>query len=49
MHLQEKHDLTFYLQVKVIRNVAQYPPHHVTYAPTKFILASSNGLGGVIF
>ena len=28
------------------RNVAQYPLHHVTYAPLKFEVAMSNGLGG---
>ena len=26
-------------------NVARYPPHHVTYAPVKFEVATSNGLG----
>ena len=45
MHLQE---ITLYdldLGVKVRQNVAQYPPHHVTYAPAKFKVAMSNGLG----
>ena len=42
------HYLTFYLDlgVKVTRNVAQYPLHHVIYASTKFEVATSNGLGG---
>ena len=35
MHLQEKHYL----------NVAQYPLHHVTYAPAKHADATSNSLG----
>ena len=39
--------LTFDLNlgVKVTRNVTQYPLHHVIYAPTKFQVATSNGLG----
>ena len=37
------------LGVKVTRNVAQYPLHHVTYSPTKFEVATSNGLGGDTF
>ena len=41
--------LTFDLGVKVTRNVAQYPLHHVTYSPTKFEVATSNGLGGDTF
>ena len=47
MHLQEK--TLFDLGVKVTRNVAQYPLHHVTYLDTKFKLALSNGLGGDTF
>ena len=45
------HYLTFDLDlgVKVTRNVAQYPLHHVTNSPTKFEVASSNGLGGDTF
>ena len=35
--------------VKVIQNGAQYPLHHVTYAPVKFEAATSNGLGGDAF
>ena len=34
-----------YLGVKVTQNVAQYPLHHVTYAPAKFEVAMSNSLG----
>ena len=33
------------LGAKVNQNVAQYPLHHVTHAPTKFEVASSSGLG----
>ena len=29
--------------------MAQYPLHHVTYSPTKFEVATSNGLGGDTF
>ena len=45
------HYLTFDLDlgVKVTINVAQYPLHHVTYSPTKFEVATSNGLGGDTF
>ena len=39
------HYLTFDLGVKVTQNVTQYPLHHVIYAPTKFQVATSNGLG----
>ena len=47
MHLQEKHYLG--LWPKVTQNVAQYPRHHVTYAPAKFEVATSNSLGGFVF
>ena len=42
------HYLTFDLDlgVKVTRNVAQYPLHHVICASTKFEVATSNNLGG---
>ena len=33
------------LGVKVTRNVAQYPLHHVTYSATKFEVATFNRLG----
>ena len=35
--------------VKVTRNIAQYPLHHMTYLPTTFEVATSNGLGGDAF
>ena len=31
-----------YLGVKITQNVAQYPLHHVTYAPAKFEVVMSN-------
>ena len=34
------------LRVQVIRNVAQYPLHHVIYAPAKFEVATSNSFRG---
>ena len=37
------------LRVKVTRNVAQYPLHHVTYPATKFEAATPNHLGGDTF
>ena len=50
-HLQEIQYLTFDLDlvVKVTRNVAQYPLHHVTYPATKFKVATSNHIGGDTF
>ena len=33
------------LDPKVTENVAQYPPHHMTYVPAKFKVATYNGLG----
>ena len=43
MHLQVS---TFFdLDIKITRNVAQYPLHHVTYSPAKFDVATSNSLG----
>ena len=41
MHLQE--NTLFDLGIKVIRNVAQYSRHHVTYAPAKFDVSTSHG------
>ena len=35
--------------LKVTRNVAQYPLHHVTYPATEFEVATSNPLGGDTF
>ena len=49
--VEEKMDLqeiTLYdldLGVKVTQNVAQYHPHHVTYAPENFEVPMSNGSG----
>ena len=45
MHLQENSIFDLDLGVKVTRNVAQYPLHHVTYSATKFEVATSKGLG----
>ena len=39
MHLQEITLIDLDPKVKVTRNVAQYPWHHVTYAPAKFDFA----------
>ena len=43
------HYLTFALGVEVTQNVAQYPLHHVNYAPAGFEVAMSNGSGGDAF
>ena len=42
------YNLTFDLdaKVKVIQNCAQFPLHHVFYAPAKLKVSMSNGLGG---
>ena len=45
MHLQEN-KLTFDPNVKVAQNFAQLSLHYVIYAPAKFAVATSNGLGG---
>ena len=45
MHLQEITLFDLDLGVKVTRDIAQYPLHHVIYAPTKFEVAMSNDLG----
>ena len=45
MHYQEKTSFDLDPKVKVTQNVAQYPPHHVTYAPAKFDIATSQGKG----
>ena len=46
-HIAKAYFFTFDLDLKVMvtQNVAQYPPHNVTYAPAKFAVATSNGLG----
>ena len=41
--------VTLTLDQGQIRNIAQYPLHHMTYAPAKFEAAMSNGLGGNAF
>ena len=41
--------MTFDHRVKFTQNVAQYPPHHVTYSATKFEVATSKGYGGDTF
>ena len=52
MHLQ-KHYLTFDVnpnpKVKVTQNVAQFPLHHVIYAPAKFAVGPFKGLRGDAF
>ena len=49
MHLQENSILDLGVKVKVTRNIAQYPLHHVTYSATKFKVSTSKGLGGDAF
>ena len=49
MQLQENTLFDLDIGVKVTQNVAQYPPHQVTYAPVKFLVATSNSLGGDAF
>ena len=46
MHIQENTLFDLDLGVKITQNVAQYPLHHVTYAPAKFPVATLNSLGG---
>ena len=43
------HYMTFDLGVKVMQNIAQYPLHHVSYAATKFEVATSKRLRGDTF
>ena len=45
MDLQESTLYDLDLGVKVTQNVAQYHPHHVTYASANFEVAMSNGSG----
>ena len=45
MDLQERTLYDLDLRVKVTQNVAQYCPHHVTFAPGNFEVAMSNGSG----
>ena len=49
MHLQANTLYDLDLGVKVTQNVFQYPPNHVTYAPGKFEVATSNSLGEYAF
>ena len=49
MHLQETTLFDLDLGVKVPQNVAQYNLHHMTYAPTKLEVTTSNRLGGDAF
>ena len=43
MYLQENTLFDIEPKVKVTENVAQYPLHHVTYAPVKFEVNTSTG------
>ena len=45
MHLQENTLYDLDLVVKVTQNVVQCRPTHMTYAPAKFEVATSNSLG----
>ena len=45
MYLQENTLFDLDRKVKVTGNIAQYPLNHVTYAPVKFEVNTSNGLG----
>ena len=45
MHFQENTSFDLVLGVKVTQNIVQCPQHHVTYAPAKFEVATSNSLG----
>ena len=49
MPLQENTLFDLDLWVKVTRNVAQCPLHHVTYAHTEFEVITSKDLGGDAF
>ena len=49
MHLQENTLFGLDLGVKVTQNVAQFPRHHVTFAPTEFEVTTSKALGGEVF
>ena len=44
-HLQENTLYDLDLGVKVTQNVVLYLPNHITYAPAKFEVATSNNLG----
>ena len=39
----------YHFKVKVTQYFVQFPLHYVSYAPAKFAVVSSNGLGGYAF
>ena len=45
MHIQENTLFDLDIGVKVTRNIAQCPLHHVTYASTEFEVTTSKALG----
>ena len=45
VHHRKYPHFTFNLGITATQNVAQYPLHHVNYAPAKFEDATSNRLG----
>ena len=49
MYLQEKILFDLDLWIKVTQSIPEYTPHYVTYAPVKFVVATSNSLGGDAF
>ena len=49
MHLQENTLNDIDLVVKATQNVVQCPQNHMTYAPAKFEVATSNSLGEDLF
>ena len=44
LHLKENTLYDLDLVAKVTQNVVQYPSNHMTYAPAKFEVATSNSL-----
>ena len=44
MHLQENTLYDLNLLVKATHNVVQYSSNHITYAPAKFKVATSNSI-----
>ena len=49
IHLQENTLFDLDLRVKVTRNLAQCPLHHVTYAPTEVEVTMSKAKEGEVF
>ena len=45
MNFQENTFFDLEPKVKSIQNFVQFPQHYVSYAPAKFAVGSSNGLG----